>query len=94
MNNADIFIDIIDKRIDSYVKNARIVCRFVGKVVGLNQNQSARVKIIGFDTIFVFPYRDYLIDKIQEGDSVYIESKIGNLSNGIITDRFYGQEGE
>lgn len=92
MNQADTLIDIIDRRIDSYVKNARIVCKYVGKIISMGTNKTARVTIVGFDTIFTFPYRDYLIGKIKEGDGVFIESKIGNLSNGVITDRFYGQE--
>ena len=92
MNEADVFIDIIDRRIDSYIKNAKLICRYTGKIISINSDQTARVSIIVFDTIFTFPYRDYLIDKIKEGDGVFIESKIGNLSNGIITDRFYGKE--
>ena len=63
MNQADALIDIIDRRIDSYIKNARIVCKYVGKIISMGTNQTARVTIIGFDTIFTFPYRDYLVGK-------------------------------
>lgn len=92
MKQADMLIDIIDKRIDDYIKSARLISRYIGKIISINENQTAKVTILGFNTIFTFPYRDYLIDKIKEGDNVFIESKIGNLSSGIIVDRFYGKE--
>lgn len=92
MNLANELIEIIDRRIDSYIKNARIVCKYTGKIISLNPNQTAKVSILGFNTIFTFPYRDYLIGKLKEGDGVFIESKISSLSSGIITDRFYGEE--
>ena len=92
MKQADMLIDIIDKRIDDYIKSARLITRYIGKIISINENQTAKVTILGFNTIFTFPYRDYLIDKIKEGDNVFIESKIGNLSSGIIVDRFYGKE--
>ena len=43
MNQADALIDIIDRRIDSYIKNARIVCKYVGKIISMGTNQTARV---------------------------------------------------
>ena len=92
MKQSDMLIDIIDKRIDDYIKSARLISRYIGKIISINENQTAKVTILGFNTIFTFPYRDYLIDKIKEGDNVFIESKIGNLSSGIIVDRFYGKE--
>lgn len=92
MKQSDMLIDIIDKRIDDYIKSTRLISRYIGKIISINENQTAKVTILGFNTIFTFPYRDYLIDKIKEGDNVFIESKIGNLSSGIIVDRFYGKE--
>ena len=92
MNDVDLFINIIDKRIDSYIKNAKLICRYIGKIISINDEQYAKVQILGFNTIFTFPYRSYLINEIKEGDNVIIESKISNLSNGIITDKFYGKE--
>lgn len=92
MRQAEELIDIIDRRIDAYIKNAKIICKYTGKIIALNENQTAKVSIMGFDTIFTFPYRDYLVGLLKEGDGVFIESKISNLSSGIITDRFYGGE--
>lgn len=92
MTQAEILIEAIDKRIDSYVKDAKLICQYVGKIVSINPNQTAKVTIAGFDTIFTFPYRDYLEGKLKEGTGVFIQGKIGNLSNGIITDYFYGKE--
>ena len=92
MSNEDMLIDIIDSRIENYIKRSNLINRNIGEIISLTERQTARVKIIGFDTVFTFPYRDYLVGMLKEGDSVLIEGKIGNLSNSIITDRFYGEE--
>lgn len=83
MDNAQTLIDIIDKRIDSYIQQSKILCRYSGIVVG-KEKDKLQVQLLGFDTNFSFPYRPYVTADI--GDYVFVECKINNLSNGIITD--------
>lgn len=87
--HADDLIEIIDRRIDSYFKGAKVICEYVGEIKSVGVDQTAQVQLLGYNTVFTFPYRDYLTT-LKVGDSVKIQSKIGNLSNGVIVDRFYG----
>lgn len=90
MDSTKLLLEVIDKRIDAYIKNSNLVTRNIGKIVSVSGNK-AQVTLLGYDSIFTFPYRPYLTD-LKEGDNVFIESKIGNLSTGIITDKLYGGE--
>lgn len=84
MDCAKEIIDIIDKRIDTYLKSSNCLRRYSGQVVGLEANNFCRIKLLGYDTVYSFPMRPYL--NPNPGDYVLIESKIGNISNGIVTD--------
>ena len=84
MNVAKELIDIIDKRIDTYLKNSNCVRRYSGQITSLSGNNFYRVKLLGYDTIYNLPARPYI--NAKPGDFVLIESKVGNISNGIITD--------
>ena len=86
---ADELIEIIGRRIDAYFKGAKVICEYVGQIQAVGVDQTANVQLLGYDTVFTFPYRDYLTN-LKVGDSVKVQSKIGNLTNGVIVDRFYG----
>ena len=87
--SADKLIEIIDRRIDAYFKGAKVICEYVGQIQSIGVDHTANVQLLGYDTVFTFPYRDYLTN-LKVGDSVKVQSKIGNLTNGVIVDRFYG----
>ena len=82
---------IIDQRIDSYLKESKLTSRSIGQVQEVLGNNRYKVKIIGYDTIYTFPSRPY-VDAIKN-DYVYIESKIGNIDNGMIIDKLSGAYG-
>lgn len=84
MSVAKEIIAIIDKRIDSFLKNSNCVRRYSGQVIGQDGENKYEVKLLGYDTIYSLPARPYIIAK--SGSYVLIESKINNLSNGIIVD--------
>lgn len=87
---AEEILNIVDKRIDKHFKDAKLIVEYVGIVKSVGGNQTAQVQLLGYDTIFTFPYRDYLT-KIKIGDSVKIQCRYGSLSGGVIVDRFYGE---
>lgn len=84
MDISQTLLDVIDKRIDSYLKSSKVVCRYTGKIISKEQDNFYKVNLLGYNTIFTFPARAYIDAK--EGDYVLIESKLSNLSNGIISD--------
>lgn len=89
--NGETILQIIDQRIDSYIKESKITCRYIGQVIEVLGNNKYKVKIMGYDTVYTFPSRPY-VDAI-ENDYVFIESKIGNIDNGIIIDKVNGVYG-
>lgn len=89
--NGETILQIIDQRIDSYIKESKITCRYIGQVVEVLGNNKYKIKIMGYDTIYTFPSRPY-VDAI-ENDYVFIESKIGNIDNGIVIDKVNGVYG-
>lgn len=89
--NGETILSIIDQRIDSYIKDSKITCRFIGQVIEVLGNNRYKVKLMGYDTIYTFPSRPY-VDAI-ENDYVFIESKIGNIDNGIVIDKVNGSYG-
>ena len=84
-------IAVIDQRIDSYIKESKITVRYIGQIIEVLGNNRYKVNLIGYDTIYTFPARPY-VDSIK-GDFVYIESKAGNIDNGIIIDKLNGAYG-
>lgn len=89
--NGETILQIIDQRIDSYIKESKITCRYIGQVIEVLGNNKYKVKIMGYDTVYTFPSRPY-VDAI-ENDYVFIESKIGNIDNGIVIDKVNGVYG-
>lgn len=89
--NGETILQIIDQRIDSYIKESKITCRYIGQVIEVLGNNKYKIKIMGYDTVYTFPSRPY-IDAI-ENDYVFIESKIGNIDNGIVIDKVNGVYG-
>lgn len=89
--NGETILQIIDQRIDSYIKESKITCRYIGQVVEVLGNNKYKIKIMGYDTVYTFPSRPY-VDAI-ENDYVFIESKIGNIDNGIVIDKVNGAYG-
>lgn len=84
-------IEVIDQRIDSYIKESKITVRYIGQIKEVLGNNRYRVQLVGYDTIYTFPARPY-VDSIVN-DYVYIESKAGNIDNGIIIDKLNGSYG-
>ena len=85
-------INEIDKRIELAMNSRNILCRTSAKVVSVSTTE-ATAEVIFYGDIkqvkYKFPYhRNYLTLKV--GDTVYIESKYGDLSSGIITDKLFG----
>lgn len=89
--NGETILSIIDQRIDSYIKESKITCRYIGQVIEVLGNNKYKIKLVGYDTIYTFPSRPY-VDAI-ENDYVFIESKIGNIDNGIVIDKVNGSYG-
>lgn len=89
--NGETILQIIDQRIDSYIKESKITCRYIGQVIEVLGNNKYKIKIMGYDTVYTFPSRPY-VDAI-ENDYVFIESKIGNIDNGIVIDKVNGVYG-
>ena len=88
---GEAILSIIDQRIDSYIKESKITCRYIGQVLEVLGNNKYKIKLIGHDTIYTFPSRPY-VDAIKD-DYVFIESKIGNIDNGIVIDKVNGSYG-
>lgn len=88
---GEAILSIIDQRIDSYIKESKITCRYIGQIVEVLGNNKYKIKLIGHDTIYTFPSRPY-IDAIKD-DYVFIESKIGSIDNGIVIDKVNGSYG-
>lgn len=84
-------ISVIDQRIDSYIKESKITVRYIGQIIEILGNNRYKVSLIGYNTIYTFPSRPY-VDCIIN-DYVYIESKAGNIDNGIIIDKLNGSYG-
>lgn len=84
-------IAVIDQRIDSYIKESKITVRYIGQIIEVLGNNRYKVQLIGYDTVYTFPARPY-VDAIVN-DYVYIESKAGNIDNGIIIDKINGTYG-
>lgn len=89
--NGETILQIIDQRIDSYIKESKITCRYIGQVIEVLGNNKYKIKIMGYDTVYTFPSRPY-VDAI-ENDYVFIESKIGDIDNGIVIDKVNGVYG-
>ena len=84
MDVSQALIDIIDKRVDAYLKSSKVICRYTAKVLGKSGPNKYKVILLGYDTVFTFPARSYISAEV--GDYVMVESKFSNLSNGIIVD--------
>lgn len=81
-------LSIIDQRIDAYIKESKVIVRYIGQVVEVLDNNKYRVALAGYDTVYTFPSRPYV--DAQKDDFVYIEAKSGAIDNGIVTDKVTG----
>ena len=88
-------INEIDSRVNKLLANKDILCRTNAKVVSVDY-QNARAQVVFYGDpkglIHTFPYRQNGL-YLQAGDSVFVESKLHNLTTGIITDKLFGMEG-
>ena len=86
------FISEIDKRVLKVLYSQNILVRTSAKVVSVDKDLPiAEVEFFG-DTKHLhhqFPYRRNGLT-LEPGDTVYVESKIGDLASGIITDKLFG----
>ena len=87
MDNSDILINVINECVEKALQKSNIPTKTMGTVTSVTEdNTKATVKIGGFDSVFE------LINKsgevLSEGDSVFVESIGGNLTNGFISERF------
>ena len=86
------FIAEIDKRVLKVLYNQNILVRTSAKVISVSDDLPvAEVEFFG-DAKHLrhqFPYRRNGLT-LEPGDTVYIESKIGDIASGIITDKLFG----
>ena len=94
MNFSVELINEIDKRINNALAGKDILCRTSAKVIGVDP-AAARAEVIFYgdpkEIIHTFPYRQNGLI-LQPGDCVFVESKLYNLTTGIITDKLFGME--
>lgn len=92
MSIIDDFIAEIDKRVLKVLYSQNILVRTSAKVISVDTDLPvAEVEFFG-DMKHLrhqFPYRRNGLT-LEPGDTVYIESKIGDLASGIITDKLFG----
>ena len=90
-NEANVLLEIIDKRIRKILKEEHICYRYIAKVQGAsgtsyNANTSTPVILMGFDPNsdkYYFTNRTGV--QLHAGDLVYIEAIGNNLNSGVIT---------
>lgn len=92
MDIANDFIAEIDKRVIKVLQSQNILIRTNALVVSVDDDKPiAEVEFYG-DTKHLrhqFPYRRNGLT-LEPGDTVYVESKIGDIASGIITDKLFG----
>ncbi len=92
MNIANDFIAEIDKRVIKVLQSQNILIRTNALVISVDDDKPiAEVEFYG-DTKHLrhqFPYRRNGLT-LEPGDTVYVESKIGDIASGVITDKLFG----
>lgn len=91
-NTANDFIAEIDKRILKVLQSQDILVRTSAKVISVDEDKPiAEVEFYGDSKHLKhqFPYRRNGLT-LEPGDTVYVESKIGDIASGIITDKLFG----
>ncbi len=91
MNVARQFIDIIDQRVLKVLYSQNILVRTSAKVISVEEDRPIAVVEFYGDMKHLqheFPYRRNGLT-LSPGDTVYIESKIGDIASGIITDKLF-----
>ena len=92
MDTANDFIAEIDKRVIKVLQSQNILIRTNALVISVDEDKPvAEVEFYG-DTKHLrhqFPYRRNGLT-LEPGDTVYVESKIGDIASGIITDNLFG----
>lgn len=92
MDIANDFIAEIDKRVIKVLQSQNILIRTNALVISVDDDKPiAEVEFYG-DTKHLrhqFPYRRNGLT-LEPGDTVYVESKIGDIASGIITDKLFG----
>ena len=92
MDSATDFIAEIDKRVIKVLQSQNILIRTNALVISVDDDKPiAEVEFYG-DTKHLrhqFPYRRNGLT-LEPGDTVYVESKIGDIASGIITDKLFG----
>lgn len=94
---AELSIDLIneiDKRINEYLTGKDILCRTTARVTWVSDEKPIAEVIFYGDSKrikYKFPYRRNGLS-LKINDTVYVESKINNLTSGIIVDKLFGME--
>ena len=92
MDIANDFIAEIDKRVIKVLQSQNILIRTNALVISVDDDKPiAEVEFYG-DTKHLrhqFPYRRNGLT-LEPGDTVYVESKIGDIASGVITDKLFG----
>ena len=90
-NEANVLLEIIDKRIRKILKEEHICYRYIAKIQGASgvtyaTNTSVPVILMGFDPNsdkYYFTNRTGV--QLHAGDLVYIDAIGNNLNSGVIT---------
>lgn len=92
MDDINRLIDEIDKRVMKVLYSQNILVRTSAKVISVDEDMPiAEVEFYGDSKHLKhqFPYRRNGLT-LEPGDTVYVESKIGDIASGIITDKLFG----
>lgn len=79
-------LQIIDNRIRKILREKNVVIKYTGTVVGIINDDWAKVKLAGDDTVFTMANQS--MNFLFVGDNVYIETIGGDLNTGVIKQRF------
>ena len=82
-NTANTMVNIIDKRISKNLKNYNIITQYTGVVTASIGQNNYQVRLGGSNINFSFPNKTN--QKLNTGDSVYIQTIGNDLNTGIIT---------
>ena len=86
------FIAEIDKRVLKILASQNILTRTSAKVISVSEDKPVVEVVFYSDAkqlIHTFPYRRNGLT-LEPGDTVYVESKIGDLASGIVVDKLFG----
>lgn len=80
-------LEVIDQRIDLYLKRSNFVCEYPAIVVDVYDDGYVKVQLPAQEAEYRVPVRKG-VDDIFIGCSVMIKCRMGDFTNAIVTDRF------